>query len=204
MDIILTSVAAVGFTPVMAVLAAVIMLEDAGSPFFFQPRHGVQRRLFKIAKMRTMRDARDTRVGNVLRDSGLDEVLQFVNVLRGEMSLVGPRPLTPSDVVDFGWSGPAMDWRFAARPGITGLAQVVGGRTLARSWRLDRLYLARQSIPLDLALVGAAFLANLAGKRRMYAVADAWRRRRRATRQARIRARARPVDLNRQNDMTKV
>src|SRR5476649_1328362 len=82
------------FAPVLA-LAATAILADDGRPILFrQPRLGRGRRLFTILKLRSMRDGRVTRVGRLLRATGLDELPQFVNILRGDMSAVGPRPLT--------------------------------------------------------------------------------------------------------------
>ena len=82
----------------MAVIAAAIVLEDGWPVLFRQERLGRRRRPFTILKFRSMRDGRITRVGRMLRATGLDELPQFINILRGEMSAVGPRPLTESDV----------------------------------------------------------------------------------------------------------
>jgi undecaprenyl phosphate N,N'-diacetylbacillosamine 1-phosphate transferase len=88
----------------------------------------------------------------------------MVNVWRGEMSLVGPRPLTESDIQRLGWSDPQLDWRFQVKPGITGLSQLLAGRGASASRRLDRLYLKRQSATLDLQLIAVSFAVNLIGK----------------------------------------
>ena len=134
-----------------AVAVVVDVVVDDGLPVLFHHAClGRHRRPFVIAKIRSMREGRVTRVGRCLRHSGLDEVMQFWNVLRADMSVVGPRPLSDDDVEAFGWGGKNMDWRFQALPGITGLAEVVGGRTLRHSWRLEQLYLRRHSTPLDL------------------------------------------------------
>ena len=97
----------------------------------------------------------------------VDELPQFVNVYRGDMSVVGPRPLTAQDVERLGWNGPQFDWRFGAKPGITGLSQLLAGRGAAASRRLDRLYLRRQDPMLDLQLVALSFAVNLVGKHRL-------------------------------------
>jgi lipopolysaccharide/colanic/teichoic acid biosynthesis glycosyltransferase len=93
--------------------------------------------------------------------------MTVVNVVRGEMSVVGPRPLTSQDVERLGWAGTDHDWRFAAKPGITGLSQLLAGRGARASERLDRLYLRRQSLLLDLQLVALSFAVNIAGKRKI-------------------------------------
>jgi undecaprenyl phosphate N,N'-diacetylbacillosamine 1-phosphate transferase len=106
-------------------------------------------------------------VGQWLRQNGIDELPQLVNVCRGHMSVVGPRPLTAKDVARLGWSDAAHDWRFSARPGITGLSQLLAGRAARSSERLDRLYLRRQSLSLDLQLIALSLAVNVLGKRRL-------------------------------------
>ena len=80
------------FAPVMTIVAIAIVLDDGGPVLFRQRRIGYRRRPFEILKFRSMRDGRPTRVGRVLRATGLDELPQFLNILRGDMSGVGPRP----------------------------------------------------------------------------------------------------------------
>lgn len=113
-----------------------------------------------------------TRVGGWLRRTGLDELPQFVNVCRGEMSIVGPRPLTVEDVTRLDWSSASHDWRFRMKPGITGIAQLAGGRSARHSARLDRLYLRRQSAALDLRIIALSFVINIIGK----SIVRAWLR----------------------------
>ena len=112
-----------------------------------------------------MRDQQVTRVGRWLRQTGLDELPQFINVCRGEMSVIGPRPLTAEDVRRLGWAARNHDWRFAAKPGVTGLSQLLAGRSARYSRRLERLYLRRQSFSLDLRLTALTFAVSLVGKR---------------------------------------
>src|SRR6185295_9156331 len=110
-----------------------------------------------ILKIRTMRDGRTTRVGRVLRATGLDEIPQFINILAGEMSAVGPRPLTESDVRSFGWTGIEFDFRWETRPGLTGLAQIVGAPSARDALELDRAYTARWNPLLDCRLIALSF-----------------------------------------------
>lgn len=173
LDLVLAASACVVFAPVVGVIGVAIWLEDLGSPFFTQPRVGAARRIFRILKFRTMRDGRVTRVGHWLRRTGLDELPQFVNVYRGEMSIVGPRPLTAEDVERLNWSLEQHNWRFTMKPGITGIAQLAGGRSARHSARLDRLYLRRQNALLDIRIIVLSFIINITGK----ATVRAWMRR---------------------------
>src|SRR4030095_12227274 len=97
-DVIGSTAGLVVFGPIMAVIAAAIVVDDGWAVFFAQDRLGYPRPPFRLLKFRSMRDGRVTRVGRVVRATGLDEVPQFINILRGEMSAVGPRPLTERDV----------------------------------------------------------------------------------------------------------
>jgi lipopolysaccharide/colanic/teichoic acid biosynthesis glycosyltransferase len=155
------------FSPIMAVVAAAIVLEDGWPVLFRQERLGRGRRAFTILKFRSMRDGRITRVGRILRATGLDELPQFINVLRGEMSAVGPRPLTESDVIRLGWTAPRHDFRWRVLPGLTGLAQVTEACSGRRSLGLDRRYVSRQSLSLDARLVAISFAVNALGKTRV-------------------------------------
>src|SRR5260370_2112020 len=106
-------------------VAVVILLADAPPVLFRQERLGRQRHLFTILKFRSMRNGEVTGVGRMLRTTGLDELPQFINILRGELSAVGPRPLTQADVQRLGWSAPEFDFRWTMRPALTALAQIV-------------------------------------------------------------------------------
>lgn len=163
-DVALAGTACLAFAPLAAGLALATWLEDGGPALFAQPRIGRGRKPFTILKFRSMREGEVTRVGHWLRRTGIDELPQFINVLRGEMSVVGPRPLTEADVQRLGWNGAQHDWRFAVRPGITGLSQLVAGRGARSTQRLDRLYLQRQSLALDVQLVALSFAVNVFGK----------------------------------------
>lgn len=165
LDLLVAGTACAAFAPLVAGIAVATWLEDSGSPLFEQPRVGRKRQPFTILKLRSMREQRVTRVGRWLRRTGIDELPQFVNVLRGEMSVVGPRPLTQHDVDRLGWQNGPHDWRFSVNPGITGLSQLLARPTPRAARRLDRLYLRRQSLSLDLRLIALSFAVNVAGKR---------------------------------------
>jgi len=155
------------FAPVMAIALALVFVDDGRPLFFRQPRLGLRRRPFSILKIRTMRDGQPTRVGRLLRATGLDEVPQFVNILAGEMSAVGPRPLTAADVERLGWSGPEFDFRWEQPPGLTGLAQIAGAASPHEALALDREYLARSDPLRDCQLVALSFAVNVFGKSRV-------------------------------------
>ncbi len=141
-DFVIAALALVLLLPVMAVIAVAVKLDSAGPVVFYQRRHGLNRRVIKVLKFRTMRvqedgasvtqaqkdDPRVTRIGRFLRASSLDELPQLINVLRGEMSLIGPRPhaLVHDDHYDEMLEGYAN--RHRVKPGMTGWAQVNGFR----------------------------------------------------------------------------
>ena len=138
-DIIGASILFIVLGPFMGFFALLVKLTSSGPAFFTQVRVGQDGRLFNMIKLRTMhtnaenqtgpvwaqeRDPRVTRLGRFLRMTHLDEVPQLINVIKGEMSLIGPRPERPYFVNQFRRSIPRYEGRLAVRPGITGLAQV--------------------------------------------------------------------------------
>ena len=155
------------FAPVMAIAIVAVVIDDGLPAFFRQQRLGYRRRPFSILKIRTMRDGRTTRVGRALRATGLDEIPQFINILSGEMSAVGPRPLTESDVLRLGWTGLEFDFRWEKKPGLTGLAQIVGTPAPQDALELDRSYTARWNPLLDCQLIALSFAVNVFGKSRV-------------------------------------
>ena len=155
------------FAPVCLLIAIAILLEDGRPVLFRQERLGERRRRFTILKFRSMRNGRVTRVGRFLRGTGLDELPQFVNVLRGEMSAVGPRPLIEADVLRLGWTTAKYDFRWRVPPGLTGLAQVIGPPAPRASLFLDRTYVGRQNLWLDIRLIALSFAVNALGKQRV-------------------------------------
>jgi len=150
------------------IIAVLIRLDDRGPVFFVQERIGRFGKPFRCLKFRTMRDGKVTRVGRWLRATGLDEIAQFANIFRGEMSVVGPRPLTAEDIERIGWD--TTDRRFHAAPGITGLAQFHAGRSARRSLACDRYYASHQGLSLDIQIVLLSFVINAVGKRRFKAL----------------------------------
>lgn len=178
LDVILSSLLLLGFLPVGAIVALAIKLDSPGPVFFRQARQGYHDRVFDLWKFRTMRhdaadrharrqtsrnDDRVTRVGRVLRRFSLDELPQFLNVLLGDMSIVGPRPHAIG-MTSLGLPIAEAHERYAARhrlkPGITGWAQINGCRgeidsheKLRERVRLDCYYIDHWSLLLDLVII---------------------------------------------------
>jgi lipopolysaccharide/colanic/teichoic acid biosynthesis glycosyltransferase len=153
------------FAPVIAAVSVAILLDDGRPLLFRQTRLGRGRRPFEILKFRTMRDGRVTRAGRVLRATGLDELPQFVNILRGDLSAVGPRPVTADDAARYDWAGSDAEERWSLNPGLTGLAQLAG-RSIEESLELDRAYVRDRSLTLDCRLIAMSFVVNVLGKTR--------------------------------------
>jgi lipopolysaccharide/colanic/teichoic acid biosynthesis glycosyltransferase len=162
-DIAIASLALVVFSPVLLLAAIAIKLGSQGPAFYRQRRVGLNGEEFEMLKLRTMvegsdpvgvgtvvtrDDPRVTRTGRALRRSSLDEVPNLLNVLRGEMAIVGPRPTIPAQVVDY---TPFQHRRHEVRPGITGWAQVQGRAGIPWEQRieLDVYYVDHRSAALD-------------------------------------------------------
>jgi Undecaprenyl-phosphate glucose phosphotransferase len=182
-DRIFAALALIGLIPVFAAVAIAVKLSSRGPVFFTQNRKGADGRVFKIYKFRTMRlhaqqagqlkqatrnDPRITRVGAILRRTSLDELPQFYNVLRGDMSVVGPRPhaLEHDELYQKIVSGYLQ--RYRIKPGITGWAQVHGlrGETdrvekMERRVEHDLYYLHHWSFALDMRIVAATIVKGL-------------------------------------------
>jgi sugar transferase (PEP-CTERM system associated) len=178
--------AAVGFVlalPIMAAAAAAIKLDSKGPVIYRQRRVGVGGRCFEVYKFRSMRtdaeqegarwasqnDPRVTRVGAVLRKYRLDELPQFINVIRGDMSFVGPRPERPEFVEELREAIPYYDERHTVRPGITGWAQVqyqygASVDAACRKLEYDLYYLKHMSTLFDLRIILQTITTVLSGK----------------------------------------
>jgi putative colanic acid biosynthesis UDP-glucose lipid carrier transferase len=153
-DVALAASGLVLTAPLVAGLAAWIRLDSEGPALFRQRRHGLHQRPFTLVKLRTM-DQRGhvTRAGQILRPLGLDELPQLWNVLRGDMSLIGPRPEVLERAVRYEGRIPGYPDRHLVRPGITGWAQVNGMRgdaaPIGERLRFDIEYLREWSLAMD-------------------------------------------------------
>jgi len=168
-DIVLSSIGLLLSIPLIAICACLVKLSSRGSVFFRQTRIGIEGKAFTIIKLRTMRadaeidgaqwaqknDPRITLVGNFLRKSRLDELPQFWNVLKGDMSFVGPRPERPEFTKDLSKEIPYYDLRHIVKPGITGWAQVIfpygaSVNDAMKKLQYELYYIKHQSLLLDL------------------------------------------------------
>lgn len=186
-DAALAGAGLVASAPLWAIFAAAIKLEDGGPIFFMQDRVGLGGRAFDALKFRSMRpdaealtgalqatenDPRVTRIGRFMRATAMDELPQLWNILRGDMSFVGPRALRPGEI-EAGADGrltrledvPGFEHRIKVRPGLTGLAQVYAPRDIPRrqKFRYDRVYVDRRSWQLDLRLILLSFWISVLG-----------------------------------------
>jgi undecaprenyl phosphate N,N'-diacetylbacillosamine 1-phosphate transferase len=177
-DIVGASVLLILLSPLLLLLALVVRFDTPGSAFFSQSRLGEHGRVFKLLKFRTMTHAKRTatreiydgdhpeitRSGGWMRRFKLDELPQLWNVLIGDMSLIGPRPCLPEQVVTFNEDG---QMRLRVRPGMTGLAQVSGNIFIPwpERWRLDRQYVENLTLAMDLRIVARTILVVLYGER---------------------------------------
>ena len=165
------SACVVGALPLLPVIALLIKLEDRGPLFFRQRRVGEQGREFDMVKFRTMRPDADeqraagvpeeeliTRAGRILRLTHLNELPQLWNVLRGDMTLVGPRPEPPELVRALGQIVPYYERRALVKPGLTGWAQVrcgYAGDQVGTAWKMchDLFYVKQRSVAFDVLIM---------------------------------------------------
>jgi Undecaprenyl-phosphate glucose phosphotransferase len=184
-DYLLGTLLLVALLPVFALIALAIKLDSNGPVFFRQRRRGQNHRIFEVLKFRTMHvledgadlkqvtrdDPRVTRIGRALRWLGLDELPQLVNVLRGEMSIVGPRPHALAHDDHFGDTVDRYANRHQVKPGITGLAQISGYRgetetkeKIERRLALDLEYVNSWSFWLDIKILALTILRGVCSK----------------------------------------
>ena len=177
-DILVSLLVLVPFLPVWAVIALLIKVTSPGPVFFLQDRPGKDAKIFKVYKFRNMRpgsekmvkgvevmkdDDRVTSIGRFLRRSKLDEIPQCLNVLKGEMSLIGPRPERVASLADY---DEEISKRLRMLPGMTGLAQVSGNiyLDLQQRYQLDVYYVEHYSLWLDIRILARTVGVVLLGE----------------------------------------
>ncbi|MBO5608851.1 MAG: exopolysaccharide biosynthesis polyprenyl glycosylphosphotransferase [Eubacterium sp.] len=165
-DILLSGIALLLTSPLLIISAIAIKLEDGGSVFFKQNRATRGGRIFSVYKLRTMKenvdnylsvvdDDRITKVGKVLRRFRIDEIPQFVNVIKGDMSIVGPRPEMLANIFNYTNDLPEFEYRLRVKAGITGYAQIAGKYNTSPRDKLvlDLMYIEEYSFWLDIKLL---------------------------------------------------
>lgn len=187
-DIVVSALALALGSPVLLAAVAAIKLDSRGPAFYRQRRSGLRGEQFDMFKLRTMvdgaehlgaglavnaGDSRITRVGAFLRRTSLDELPNLLNVLRGDMSLIGPRPTLPAQVAQY---TARQHGRLAVKPGITGWAQVNGRASLPWSERieLDLYYVEHRSLLLDLRILARTPALVLGGGGLYKGAAGGW------------------------------
>jgi undecaprenyl phosphate N,N'-diacetylbacillosamine 1-phosphate transferase len=169
LDFIVALVLLLIFSPLIIICFILLLVVNKGDALFFQVRPGYQSLPFTIFKFKTMHDGKDvngnlmpdefrlTQIGKVVRALSIDELLQLINVLKGDMSLVGPRPLLMQYLSRY---SPEQARRHEVKPGITGWAQVNGRNAISweQKFKLDVDYVEKQSFTLDLKILWITFL----------------------------------------------
>jgi exopolysaccharide biosynthesis polyprenyl glycosylphosphotransferase len=180
-DVLAAAVGLIVTSPILLAAAIAVALDDGFPVFFSQERVGRGSKLFRMHKLRTMvkdaegdcgpvlaeeNDARVTAAGRVLRKYRIDEIPQLVNILRGEMSFVGPRPERAYFVEQYIAATPGYRERFNVKPGVTGLAQVSGGyaTTPERKLKYDLIYMYHQTLAMDAQIVAETLRVVLTGR----------------------------------------
>ncbi|TGA98531.1 sugar transferase [Sporolactobacillus shoreae] len=179
-DILLSAVGLIVALPLIVIFSILIMIETPGSAFYSQVRVGKDGKKFRMVKLRSMRidaekagakwaeahDPRVTRVGRLIRKTRIDELPQLISVLRGDMSLIGPRPERPVFTEQFERDIPGFKNRLMVKPGLTGLAQVSGGYDLSPREKLvyDLEYIRKLSPKLDFEIIIKTIRVLLTGE----------------------------------------
>jgi lipopolysaccharide/colanic/teichoic acid biosynthesis glycosyltransferase len=186
-DFILSSIGLLIFAPVFLLIILAVLMEDGRPVFFMQERVGKSARRIKLIKFRTMKynglqphlfidmldsDPRTTKAGRILRATAMDELPQLINIIKGDMSFVGPKPLpyriedeekTKYQYLD---QVPGYGERIKMLPGLTGIAQIFAPKTASREekFRFDNMYLQKQSLFYDIKLILISFFITLNAK----------------------------------------
>lgn len=168
-DIVISIILLIITFPFVLIFSVLIKFEDKGPIFYKQERLGKNKKTFCIYKLRSMRidaekngaqwaeknDSRITKVGKIIRKTRIDELPQLFNVIKGEMSIIGPRPERPIFVEEFEKKIPGFSNRLLVKPGLTGWAQVNGGyeMTPEEKFHADMYYIENRSLILDIKIL---------------------------------------------------
>ncbi len=168
LDFVVALIMFVVLSPLFIVVTLLLAIANGGQPFFLQRRPGKNERLFKVIKYKTMNERKDkngqllpdaerlTPIGRWVRKTSVDEVPQLLNVLKGDMSIIGPRPLLEEYLPLY---NETQKHRHDVRPGITGWAQINGRNAISwkQKFEYDVWYVKRVSFPLDFMILGQTF-----------------------------------------------
>lgn len=179
LDVVFSIIGLVLAFPVVLFFAMLISIETPGSPFYIQERVGMNGKYFKVIKLRSMRmdaekcgakwaeanDPRITKIGSFIRKTRIDELPQLLNVLLGDMSMVGPRPERPCFTAEFNNQIPGFTNRLIVKPGLTGWAQVNGGYEISPKEKLifDLYYINHLTFLMDIKIMLKTFKVVLTG-----------------------------------------
>lgn len=164
LDFLLAFFGFIILSPIFIIVLIVLLINNQGSPFFYQNRPGKNKKIFKVIKFRTMTNKKDkegnllpdeqrlTSIGKTVRKTSLDELPQLLNVLKGDMSIIGPRPLLPEYLTIY---SEKQNKRHNVKPGITGWAQINGRNAISWTKKLeyDVWYVENISFLLDIKII---------------------------------------------------
>ena len=166
-DISFSLIALIVFSIPLTIIGIAIIIFYNHPIFFLQNRIGKNKKTFKIYKFQTLINDKPTKLGAILRKTGLDELPQFINVFKGDMSIVGPRALTMYDIERLKWVTDYYSARWKIKPGITGFAQIYGGQHKKTSWFWDKKYYQKNNLFIDFVIIALSFSMNIFGKTRI-------------------------------------
>jgi undecaprenyl phosphate N,N'-diacetylbacillosamine 1-phosphate transferase len=171
-DVAIALIALVIFSPLLFLVFLLLLISNQGNPFFFQKRPGLNGEIFKVIKFKTMNEKKDThgnllpdakrltKLGIFLRKTSFDEVPQVINILKGDMSIIGPRPLLPEYLPLY---NKTQKKRHNVKPGITGWAQINGRNAISwkKKFEYDVWYVENRSFLLDVKIFFKTFFKVL-------------------------------------------
>jgi len=153
--------------PLMLFVATLILVFERDKIFFLQSRVGLNHKLFTIIKLRTMQHQKTTFLGRIIRKTGIDEIPQLINIIKGDIHFIGPRPLTQFDIDRLEWNTKFHKKRWSIKPGLTGLGQLspICHKKMTLFW--DNYYVNHHSFGLNFKIITLTFLTLFLGKNRV-------------------------------------
>lgn len=167
MNRIIAFIILIVLSPFLVIIMLVLLCFQGFPVFFIQERVGQGGTPFDIYKFRTMKAGDITTVGRIIRNLGIDEIPQLLNIVKGDMAFIGPRPLTAADIVRLKWDTDYHKIRWTVKPGITGLSQLAPVCHKKVSWFCDLYYSRNKTIFLDISVILQTILVLFIGKQRL-------------------------------------